>query len=51
MDSTKKEEAVVKAEADSEVKVEHSCFVIDSGIERKPELATIRPLKVKIDNF
>ena len=51
MDSSKKEEAVVKAEADSEVKVESSCFIIDSGIERKPELATICPLKVEIDNF
>ena len=51
MDSTKKEEAIVKAEADSEVKIESSCFIIDSGIERKPELATIRPLKVEVDDF
>ena len=51
MDSTKKEEAIVKAEADSEVKIEHSCFVIDSNLEQKPELATIRPLKVEVDDF
>ena len=45
-----KQEAVVKAEADSEeVKIEQSVFVIDPEVERKPDLATIRPLKVEID--
>ena len=52
MSSAKKEEAVVKAEADcEEVKVESSVFIIDSGIEKKPELATVCPLKVEIDSF
>ena len=45
-----KQEAVVKAEADSEeVKIEQSVFVIDPEVKRKPDLATIRPLKVEID--
>ena len=50
MSSVKKEEAVVKAEADSEdIKVEQAIFVIDPEVEIKPELATVRPLKIEVD--
>ena len=48
-----KREAVVKAEADSEVdvKIEHAVFTIDDSIEEKPNLATVRPLKLEIDDL
>ena len=46
------QEAVVKAEADCEdIKVETLVFIIDDDIEKKPELATVRPLKVEVDSF
>ena len=54
MDSAKvKREAVIKAEADSEVeiKIEHAVFTIDDSIEEKPNLATVRPLKLEIDDL
>ena len=48
-----KREAVIKAEADSEVevKVEQAVYCIDSDIEEKPNLATVRPLKLEIDDL
>ena len=48
-----KREAAVKAEADSEVevKIEQAVFCIDSDIEEKPDLATVRPLKIEVDDF
>ena len=48
-----KREAVIKAEADSEVevKIEHAVYCIDDSIEEKPNLATVRPLKLEIDNL
>ena len=50
MSLVKKEEAVVKAEADREdIKVEQAIFVIDPEVEIKPELATVRPLKIEVD--
>ena len=54
MDSANiKREAVIKAEADSEVeiKVEQAVYCIDSDIEEKPNLATVRPLKLEIDSL
>ena len=53
MSSTKvvKKEAVVKAEADSEVKIEQAIFAIDDSIEEKPNLATVRPLKLEVNDF
>ena len=50
--ATFKREAAVKAEADSEVdiKIEQAIFAIDdSDIEEKPNLATVRPLKIEVD--
>ena len=46
-----KKEAVVKAEADSEVKIEQCVFGIDDSIEVKPDLATVRPLKLEVNDF
>ena len=48
-----KREAVIKAEADSEVevKIEQAVFCIDSDIEEKPNLATVRPLKIEVDSL
>ena len=54
MDSANiKREAVIKAEADSEVeiKIEQAVYCIDSDIEEKPNLATVRPLKLEIDSL
>ena len=54
MDSAKavKKEAVVKAEADSEeIKIEQAVFAIDDSIEAKPDLATVRPLKLEVNDF
>ena len=54
MDSANiKREAVIKAEADSEVeiKIEQAVYCIDSDIEEKPNLATVRPLKLEIDDL
>ena len=54
MDSANvKREAVIKSEADSEVeiKVEQAVYCIDSDIEEKPNLATVRPLKLEIDDL
>ena len=54
MDSANiKREAAVKAEADSEVevKIEQAVFCIDSDIEEKPNLATVRPLKIEVDSL
>ena len=54
MDSANvKREAVIKAEADSEVevKIEQAVFCIDSDIEEKPNLATVWPLKIEVDSL
>ena len=47
-----KKEAVVKAEADSEeIKIEQAVFAIDDSVEVKPDLATVRPLKLEVNDF
>ena len=47
-----KKEAVVKAEADSEeIKIEQAVFAIDDSVEVKPDLATVRPLKLEVNDL
>ena len=53
MDSAKIEAAVKTEpkEEDDSIKIEEQLFVIDQKFEKKPELATVRPLSVPVNDF
>ena len=49
-----KEENAIKIESKEEtpdIKIEKQVFIIDQKFEKKPELATVRPLKVEVNDF
>ena len=54
MDLAKSEQNAVKfepKEEQQEVKIEEQVFITDQKSKQKPELATVRPLKVEVNDF